>query len=311
MSQPKVSIIIIVYNNYTDTKECLESLANITYRNYEVILVDNGSTDGSGEKLKQEYPQHTYIFNKNNLGFAGGVNSGIQYSMRKNSDYVFLLNNDTIVDKEFLEPLVSTAEKNPSTGIVGSKIYYYNSPKTVNFAGGKIDFWRGITPHIGSGELDRGQYEKPIEEDFQDGSAMLIKKEVINKIGLFDTTYFLYSEEVDFCFRAQKAGYKILNVPQSKVWHKISISVGGCESFTGIYHGIKSRIIFMRKHSQLYHWLVFVPYCFFYSFRLTIIWLIKYKWSAEFTTRFRVMVNAFKDGLTCRLYNCTQSAEGK
>ncbi len=307
---PKVSIIILVYNNYIDTKECLESLANITYQNYEVILVDNGSTDGSGKKLEQEYPEHTYIFNEDNLGFAGGVNCGIRYSMTKNADYVFLLNNDAIVDKGFLEPLVSIAGKNSSIGIVGSKIYYYSRPRIINFAGGKIDLWRGITPHIGSGELDRGQYEKPTEEDFQDGCAMLIKKEVINKIGLFDTIYFLYSEEVDFCYRAKKAGYKILNVPQSRVWHKISASVGGGESFNAIYHGTKSRIIFMRKNSQLYHWLVFVPYCFFYSSRLIIIWLIKYKWSAEFTTRFRAMVKALKDGLTCRLYNCTQSAEG-
>ena len=309
MQQPKVFITILVYNNYKDTKECLQSLANITYRNYQVILVDNGSTDGSVRKLQQEYPALNYIFNKNNLGFAGGVNEGIQYSMGIKADYILLLNNDVIVDKEFLNPLVATAEKNSCIGIVGSKIYYYGNPKTLNFAGGKINLWKGLAPHIGSGELDTGQYENPTEEDFQDGCSILIKKDVINKIGLFDKTFFLYSEEVDFCCRAKKAGFKIIYVPQSKVWHKISVTAGGRESLISIYHGTKSRLIFMRKNSQIYHWFVFLPYVTYYSCRKIIRWLIQYKFSPEFTKRLKAITNAFKDGLACHFCDENQKED--
>jgi GT2 family glycosyltransferase len=294
---PRISIVILVYNNYEDTGECLNSLEKITYSNYEVILIDNGSTDGSVEKLKEEYPHHTFIFNKENLGFAGGVNTGIQHAIKQKADYVLLLGNDAIVDKGFLEPLVTEAENNPNTAIVGSKVYYYDRPNTINFAGGKVNLWRGGTLHIGSGENDTGQYEQLRREEYQDGCAMMIRASAIDKLGLFDTAFFLYYEEVDFCCRARQAGYEVMNVPQSKVRHKISLTVGGSESLVAIYHTTRSKFIFMRKYARLYHWLVFFPYFVYSVVRQMLKWTIKDREFSKLVPRVRALINGFKNGL--------------
>ena len=290
---PKVSIIVLTWNNYKDTKECLESLAKLEYPNYEIIVVDNASIDGSEEKLKREFLQHIFIKNEENLGYAGGNNVGIKYAMENHADYVLLLNNDVIVDKRFLEPLVLIAQEDADIGVVGPKVYYYDKPNLINFAGSRINFWKGSTPHIGSGEIDKGQYEEVKEEDYQDGCAILMKSEVINRIGLLDEKYFIYWEETDFCCRARQAGYKIMNVPQSKIWHKISSTMGR-ESPNSIYYSTRSRIIFMRKFARAYHWVAFFPYFIYSLIRLMGKWIIKDRDMNP--AKFKALAKALKDG---------------
>ena len=129
---PKVSIIILNWNNYEDTKECLLSLDKITYPNYEVIVVDNGSIDGSTLKIQKEFPQHKYIYNNDNLGFTEGNNIGMEYAMKKGTDFVLVLNNDITVENGFLESLVDIALKNPDAGIVGPAVYFYHEPACGN-----------------------------------------------------------------------------------------------------------------------------------------------------------------------------------
>ena len=300
MEFPKVSIIILVYNNYIDTKECLNSLGEVSYPNYDVIVVDNGSADNSVRQLKDEYSKHTFIFNEDNLGFAGGVNTGIREATQQESDYILLLGNDVIVEKSFLEPLVSEMQNSSNVAITGSMVYYYAKTKVINFAGGKVNLWRGGTKHLGAGEKDEGQYDElKKEQEYQDGCSMLIRTSVFDKIGLFDETYFLYYEEVDFCCRARKAGYKIITVPQSKVWHKISLTVGGADSLIAIYHTTKSRIIFMRKYAAYYHWLFFVFYYTYSVLRRILKWIVKDK-GQSFNQRMKALCTGMRDGIKTR-----------
>ena len=220
---PKVSIIVLNWNGKSVTSECLDSLMKVDYANFEVILVDNNSQDGSQEHFKRNYGWVRLIENEENFGFTGGNNVGIDCALENQSDYILLLNNDTIVDSLFLAELISVAESDEQIGLLNPKIYYYGQPERIWYAGGKISPITGIAWHIGRKEFDTGQYDVQREVDFITGCAFLIKKEVIDKIGVLDEKFFIYSEDVDWTLRALKAGYKAVYVPTSKIWHKEGI----------------------------------------------------------------------------------------
>ncbi len=218
-SKPALSIIILNYNNPDDTLECVHSLMKNRYDSYEVILVDNGSNKGSVEILRQlesEYPDLILVFNQKNLGFAGGNNIGFNLSK---GDMILLLNNDTTVKEDFLEALMKQASLYPEAGILCPKIYFHDRPGTIWFAGGYID-WKYDGAHIGYGKMDNSSYGIPHACDYVTGCAMLIKRNVIEKIGFLDESFFAYQEDVDFCIRARKAGYKCMYIPYPHVWHK-------------------------------------------------------------------------------------------
>lgn len=249
----KVSIIILNWNNYKDTKECFESLNEITYPNYEVIFVDNWSTDGSDEQLRNEFPQHRFIQTGANIGFSGGCNAGIKYAMENGTDYILLLNNDTIVKKDFLEPLVETIKKDEKIGIVGGKAYYYDEPNRIHMAGAKMDWLRATYTRYGADQIDKGQCDTPGEVGFTSAYFMLVKKKVFTEIGLLCEDYFGGVEECEFVVKAKEAGYKIYYVPDSVIWHKIS------RSFTPgtprvVYNCYRNKLIFMRKFLSPFKW---------------------------------------------------------
>lgn len=303
---PRVSILILNWNGWRDTTECLESVYQTTYPNYEVVVIDNCSANNSVEKIKEwadgKTPVESKFFKYNsdgkpikyikydrataerggdereeeikdlpsnkkiviiqtgeNLGFAGGSNIGIRYVIEKGSDYVLLLNNDTVVDKEFLEPLIKTAESNKENGIVGPKIYYYYDPEIIQAAGGKVS-WTGLHSLIGEKEKDICQHDKIKEVGFISGAAMMIKRHVTEDVGLFDEDYFLYTEDVDWCYRVSKKGYKLIYIPSSKVWHKGSSSIRKTKNSTPLYYRTRNKILFMRKNANLIHWMIFLPF---------------------------------------------------
>jgi len=263
---PKVSIIILNWNGKEDTTECLESLKRISYSNYEIILVDNGSSDGSVEFLKERYPQIEIIENGRNLGFAEGNNVGIKKAIEKGTEYVLLLNNDTIVDPKFLGELVKVAESNPKIGIAGPKTYYYdyNGRKDIiNFAGGKFDIWKGESYHIGINEIDTGQYDEIRVVDYVEGSCLLAKKEMIEKVGLLNPVYFVYWEENDLCLRASRAGYKSVYAPGAKIWHKVTSST---PNQFAIYLRSRNIFILIKMHSTKLQFLSFFLYFFLFQF---------------------------------------------
>lgn len=304
MTCPKVAIIILNWNGWNDTIECLESLYQITYPNYDVVLVDNGSEEKSilnikkycegtlevksdffsydpsnkpieiisytkeevesgswkEEKADSLLPKRKIrlIENKYNYGFAAGNNIGIMYALKNLSpNYILLLNNDTVVDRKFLEKLVFIGETEENVGIVGPNVYYYNfnSRKDIIWsAGGTISMWTGRRITRKYRKVDKTEESKSSHVDFISGAALLIKKEVVSKIGLLDSDYFTYTEDVDWCYRTKRSRYEIVHVPSSKVWHKVSMSTKGEQSPTSLYLTVRNSIIFMKKNARIYQW---------------------------------------------------------
>ena len=179
---PKVSIIVLNWNTYELTRESLESLREITYPNYEIILVDNASSDGSVPRLKKDFPHVTLIQNRANLGFARGCNVGIRCALSREADYVLLLNSDSVVEKGFLEPAVEHAESDKKIGLVSGKIYLKDKPGYLWYAGGSFSLLRGMVVIRGWHQLDEGQFNKPEEVDVSTGALMLIKREILDKV---------------------------------------------------------------------------------------------------------------------------------
>ena len=247
----KISILILNWNGKENTIECLNSLKKINYPNYEIIILDNGSKDDSVKILRQKFPEARLIGLNKNLGYAGGNNLGIKNAaLMNNAEYVLILNNDTIVNKNFLKQLVKIAESNKDTGIVCPKVYFYYKPNIIQYAGLRFDLDRGESILMGYNKKDEGQFEKEEEMDFCGGTCMLVKKEVFERIGLFDENYFAYFEDNDFGFRARKSGYKIMFAPKAEIWHKVSSSSGGKINAFKEYYMNRNRIWFMKKHAN-------------------------------------------------------------
>lgn len=250
MSSPKVSVILVNWNNYADTAECLESLKKATYPNYDVVVVDNGSVRDDVGLLKHGFGGFIkLIANDRNIGFAGGCNLGIRDALASGADYVVLLNNDTVVAPDFLEPMVEAAQREKRMGVAGGKIYCYELPQTIWFAGGILNYCTGSTPIRGSGEIDNGQFENMIEVDWICGCYMFIPRQVLETVGLLDERFFFGWEDADFCVRAAKKGFKILFVPGSKIWHKgFGVEKRGRLTGMPVYYATRGQFLFRDKN---------------------------------------------------------------
>jgi len=259
-NQPKITIITVNYNGLIHTEAFLNSLRKITYKNIEIIVVDNASPQGVGN-LQSNFPEIKLILSHENLGFAGGNNLGIKEGTGK---YFFLLNNDTEVDPDFIEPLVDLMESNPQIGIGSSKLVYYSQPDTLQFAGST-----GINPYtgrgfaIGHGEKDDAKFDKSYKTLLAHGAAMMISRAAIEKVGMMAELFFLYYEETDFCERIKRAGFEIWYCGKSKVYHKESMSVGK-ESPMKVYYLTRNRIVYTRRNTKGLQKLLALS--FFYSF---------------------------------------------
>ena len=252
--QEKVDIIILNYKGADDTLSLLRNLSEIEYPNYRVILVENGSDDNSADRLKaveSRYPDWKFIYNEKNLGFAGGCNQAIRIAMSEGANYVLLLNNDTEVKKDFLTPLVELSKEHDS--ITGGLIYYHpDGVEKIWSFGGKLTF--GAVPgHLGLLNKKLKPEELPIDKitDWVPGCCMLIPAKVIVEVGLFDEDYFAYVEDVDFCIRSNKAGFKAHVTSRSVIYHKVGQSTGGGYSVAGRKLIAESSAIFIRKHGSI------------------------------------------------------------
>lgn len=239
---PKVLIIIVNTNGGKHIFDCLDSLRKVNYLNYSTVVVDNNSSDGSPEKIEKEYKKVRLIKNSQNLGFTGANNKGIRYAMSHKADYILLLNDDTIVDQSFIKELVKEGENNPEIGVLGCRIYYASDPQKLWFGGGKINKFRGSAEHITNDKKSKQKFFC----DFITGCAFCIKREVVERIGYLDNNFFIYCEDLDYCIRAINAGFKILYVPTSIVWHKISRTSKG-KSFFYYYLTNRNILYLYRK----------------------------------------------------------------
>lgn len=254
-----VFLIILNFNSGSVMTECLESVRNLDTQgiNLKVIVVDNASTDNSLLSINELTSSRVKIIkNQENLGFAGGNNVGIHDALASNADWVFLLNQDTEIARKALVRLIEAAKKTPKAGILAPKIYFAEGyefhqdryrkeerGKVFWYAGGLMDWQNVISQHRGVDEVDRGQYDQVEATDFISGCAMLIKREVLEKIRGFDEKYFLYYEDADFCQRAKEAGFKLFFVPQAKVWHK-NLGTGISGQPLQDYYLTRNRLLF-------------------------------------------------------------------
>ena len=294
---PHVVVIVLNWNGKDDTLACLESLSQVTYPNFETIVVDNGSTDGSAEAILAHFPQVTLIENGENLGFAGGNNVGLRHARQRGADYALLLNNDVKVAPDFLTHLVQVINADPSIGVVGPMIYYHDSPDTIWTAGGRIDWSRGQSFMIGIDERPGEDEYITREVDFVSGCALLARISALEKAGDLDARFFMYYEETEWCVRIHRAGYRILHVPQAKVWHKIQPDDGRAKSPLVHYYMTRNRLLFLKATGAgLRPWLrtLLAEYL-----RTLLSWTFKPRWRGKKTHR-RMMVRAIGDAFRGR-----------
>lgn len=245
----EVYIVLVNWNGWQDTIECVESCHKLAYRHFRILIVDNGSTDGSESILRARFPQVDLIQAGANLGFAGGNNLGIKSALEQGADFIWLLNNDTLVAPEALGELVAVANSDERVGIVGSKLYYYNAPGKIAFAGGGWKQSPLYPVHRGVDEDDQGQYNSVEEVDFITGCSLLIKAAVINDIGEMYDRYFLYWEDIDWNATADEHGWKILFTPGSHVWHKVSSTTNMLPGIKD-YYSVRNRLLFLKRHKK-------------------------------------------------------------
>ncbi len=244
-----VYVIILNWNGWQDTIECVESCRRLTYPNLHILLVDNGSIDGSEAILRERLPDIELIQTGANLGFAGGNNAGIRHALDQGAGYVWLLNNDTVVEPHALSELVRVAESDNRIGMVGSKIFYYGTSNVLWYAGAVLepDNLHGMH-HLGLKEEDRGQFDKVSETGFVTGCSLLATKGMIEETGLMDERFFLYFEDSDWNMRAKKRGWKLAYCPASVVYHKVSLSVGGAASPLMVYYYARNFLYFVKNN---------------------------------------------------------------
>lgn len=254
MSSPRVAAIVLNYNGREVTLQALESLSAMTYPDFQLVVVDNGSTDGSFDAVAQAFPQAHQLRTENNLGAAGGCNLGIEWAMHEGFDYLLILNNDIEVAPDMLTELVRLAESDATIGCVGPKEYYYWDRQRLWSAGGTLRFREAITRERGDGEIDRGQYDRDEEVDYINGCAMLVRREAVAKAGLWDPIFHLAVEDADFCTRIKAHGYRCFFAYRAVLWHMVGYA-------TGIYkpgktfHTGRSTAIYVRRHATLWQWI--------------------------------------------------------
>lgn len=239
---PKITFLVLNRNNREETLECLSSLRKLDYPNFEVVVIDNGSRDGLARVVKDEFPQVKLICNSENLGFSLGNNIGIEYALGKGTDYICLLNNDAVVDRGFLLPLIRSAEKDDRIGILGPRIYFYHHPLRIWSEGIRVNPATGRVTTPLYRKLDREAGDKIREWDGVSGAALLVKKKVIEKTGPLEADYFVYYEDVDWCVRARRLGFRIITVPSSRVWHRVSSSLRGGTSPVIMYYLVRNQL---------------------------------------------------------------------
>lgn len=263
---PKVFVTLVDYNSEKNTLSCLDSLDQLEIKDFElqIVVVDNASKNNFKADKKYQNFKLKIIRSEENLGFAGGQNMGIKYGLENGADYILVLNNDVILDKDLIVELLKAFQEKKDCGIVSPKIYFakghefhknrYSESelgKVIWYAGGKMDWKNVLASHRGVDEVDKGQYEKLEQTDFASGCCMMIKKEVLEKVGLFDEKYFLYYEDNDLSQRAKKAGFKVFYQPKAILWHLNAGSTGGSGSILHDYYITRNRLLFGFKFSPI------------------------------------------------------------
>ncbi len=248
-------VIVLNWNGEAVIRECLDSLLAMTYPSYKVMVVDNASSDGSADAVATDYPQVKLLRMPENLMYAGGNNAGIEAALSDGAEAVMLVNNDTRADPELLTLLAAALRDSPRAGAAGPKILYYDAPEVIWSAGGKVHVPLGLVRHIGIRRADSGRYDSQREVDYLTGCCLLLRAEALASVGALDTSYVIYSEDVDWCLRARMKGWTSIFVPEARLWHKVSFSSGGGLTPFKAYYRMRSNVLIFRRFSRPIHWL--------------------------------------------------------
>jgi hypothetical protein len=243
---PLVYIIVLTYNQRDLTLDCLRSLSASDYPNQQLVVVDNGSADRTETDVRLMHPTCVYLQNGANLGYAEGNNVGLRYALANGAEILLVLNNDTIVAPDMVSRLVNVVQTHPHTGFVGPLVYHYDEPTVIQSAGGlRTADWRFY--HRGQNQNDSGQFQKVESVVWISGCGILTHRAVLEKIGLIDPAFFIYSEEVDWCLRARAAGYENLFVPAAHLWHK-GVKRNYQPSPRVTYLSARNELLLLKKH---------------------------------------------------------------
>lgn len=246
MPRPLVISVILNTNRRDDTLTCLDSLAANSYANHRALVLDNASTDGSVAAIRAAHPGVQVISLADNRGYAGNNNVGIQAALEQGADWIFVLNEDTVLAPDCIELLVAAGEADPRNGIVGPLVYHFDEPTVVQSAGGRLGrAWNAW--HIGQNEQDRGQFAAVRPVDWIHGCAIMVRAALIEQVGALDERFFYYWEETEWCLRAGRSGWRILHVPAAKLWHK-GVQRDYRPGPNVTYYSTRNRLLMLAKH---------------------------------------------------------------
>jgi len=263
MKNPKVIVLILSYNGKHLLEESISTYLANDYLNFKVVVIDNGSSDGTKEWVEQHFPEVFVLLTENNLGYSGGFNFGLEHAFTQcQADYVLITNNDVKADPGVLTELVKVAETDPMIGFVTGKVYYYDKPDTLQTVGKHEDPVRWNGGHIGSREIDKGQYDQVAERIFADDIFTLVSKKLYSETSGYDTTFLFQGEEFDWQARGKKLGYKIFYTPHARIWHKESMTIGKRSAFKAYYDARNPMLVILRHKDpdffKRYFWWHFI-----------------------------------------------------
>lgn len=242
----RVHIVVLTYNRWNDTRECLASVMASDAKSAQVLVVDNGSTDETLTALPREFPDVYLIRNAANLGYANGNNVGLRYAMENGAEFAVVLNNDVVVAANWLEQLLDAADADSRAALLGPMVYHASEKKVIQSAGGVLpEDWHSF--HRGANETDADRYQTVERVDWLTGCTVLARCAALNDLGLLDAAFYMYGEDVDWCVRARKAGYHVLFVPRAHVWHK-GVQRDYTPSPYITYYSARNELQLIRKH---------------------------------------------------------------
>ncbi len=292
--RPALVTIVLNTNRKQDTLECLASLGRCSGPVNHVIALDNHSLDGSVDAIRTAFPLTEIIAIETDRGYAGNNNVGLTAALAYESEWILILNEDTILDPACLQELVTAGEADSAIGIVGPMVFHHDEPDVIQSAGGRLGrFWESI--HIGVNETNSNQFEQVRQVDWISGCALLVRRRLVEQIGMLDERFYYYWEETEWCLRARKAGWRIVHVPSAKLWHK-GVRRDYTPSPNVTYYSTRNRFLMMSKHRPpLSVWVV----VWGRTLRTLASWTIRHKWQAQRPHR-DAMLQGIKDYLFSR-----------
>ncbi len=256
---PTVAIILVNWNSFDVTNDCIHTLHQLSYPYHSIIVVDNGSADGSGARLQQVHPDIILLTSDTNLGFTGGNNLGLRYSLQHDFTYSILLNNDTFVTPDFLTNFVTYMNENPQSGVVQPKIFFHHDRSLIWDAGSYFNAFLGRTYTVGLNQTDRPAFNTQKQVDWITGCAFFVRNSVLQEAGILAENLFIYYEDVDLSFRIRKLGYQLIYEPASVIYHIAGMSnkskTKGPEGFVSPvvhYLNLRNRIWVLKKYTPWY-----------------------------------------------------------